>query len=127
MSIMPIFRQLTRQTRFSVLILMVFSFSQVTAVAEEPENVRIKLLTPDVAAAGLRVFKSDHQGEMDRNKMAVLMNRALDNLETPDGVIEKATGSAVTIKLSEGSTLSIQYEEAAHAWDGQIWVVVLPQ
>jgi len=44
-----------------------------------------------------------------------------------DPCIESASGSTVTIKLTDGSTASHKYDEAAHAWDGQIWVVVLPQ
>ena len=110
-----------------ILLILTLGFCILTTHAAEPENVRIKLLTPDVAAAGLRVFKSDHVGEMDRAKMGALMHRALDNLGTPDGVIESAGGGAVTIKLSDDSTVSLQYDEAAHAWDGQVWVVVLPQ
>lgn len=115
------------QKTASALILMTLAFLASTTVAEEHENVRITLLRPDVAAAGLRVFKSNHEGAMDRNKMADLMNRALENLGAPDGVIERASGGAVTIKLSGGSSASLRYDEAAHAWGGQVWVVVLPQ
>jgi hypothetical protein len=59
--------------------------------------------------------------------MAALMQRALDNLASPDGVIESASGSQVTIRKPSGQTVSLTYDEASHSWSGQVFVVVLPQ
>lgn len=97
------------------------------AGAEEPENVRIKLLTPADAAAGLRVFRDAGDGPMDRERMGALMNRALDDLKRPDGVIESASGDSVTIRHGSGKSEALAYDAASHSWSGRVYVVVLPQ
>ena len=92
-----------------------------------PENVRIKVLTPAEAAPGLRVFRHEGDGPMDRTKMAALMNRALDDLKTPDGKIESASGTSATLKLRSGETLTVDYDAESRSWSGSVYVVVLPQ
>lgn len=123
-----------RITSNRLLILVVFGLALAfgpglgaSAEPDEPENVRIKLLTPDDAAAGLRVFGDAGPEPMDRERMGALMNRALDDLKRPDGVIESASGNSVTIRLSSGQSESLDYDAASHSWSGTVYVVVLPQ
>lgn len=110
--------------KFVAAILLALAFG--LAAPAFAENVRIKLLTPADAAEGLRSFRHEGAGPMDRAAMTALMERALDSLETPDAVIASARGDAVTFRLADGESLTQRYDEAAHAWDGAVWVVVLP-
>ncbi|MDH3687239.1 MAG: hypothetical protein OEP95_13495 [Myxococcales bacterium] len=111
------------------LFLLVALASPVHAAAEDdaPENVRIKVLTPAEAARGLRVFRHEGGGPMDRSKMEALMNRALDHLKNPDGTIEKASGTSITVELASGEKLTLDYDEKGRSWGGSVFVVVLPQ
>lgn len=119
-----------RSIRSLIALLVLVTFAApLRAAADDapPENVHLKVLTPAEAAAGLRVFRYEGDGPMDREKMAALMNRALDQLATPDGTIESASGDRVTIVLSSGEKLSLQYDETTHSWGGDVFVVVLPE
>jgi hypothetical protein len=111
------------------LVLLVALAAPLHTAAEDdtPENVRIKVLTPAEAAPGLRVFRQEGGGPMDRSKMGSLMNRALDHLKTPDGTIESASGTSVTIELASGEKHTLEYDEKSRSWAGSVFVVVLPQ
>ncbi len=89
------------------------------------EGVNVKLLKPSNAAVGLKVFKASDPPPLDRDKMLALLERALAESDAPDATIVRAEGNEVVVSGDSGEA-TLQYDEAAHAWSGSVWVVALP-